>query len=288
MTSTSGPADSRTAVAPVPKDASTVVLLRDGTDGLEVFLLRRVKEMAFAGGMTVFPGGGVDASDIDTEIGWAGPDASWWAERFATDERTAKALVCAAVRETFEECGVLLAGPTADSVVSDTARYTHERTRLEARELSFTDFLAREGLVLRSDLLRPWANWITPVGEKRRYDTRFFVAAAPDGQDADGATSEAEAVRWLGPQDALAQWRGGDTVLLPPTWAQLVSLTGYARVADVLAAEPEIPVILPVLENDPGTGVRVRFPDQQDYYAAGAHPWSPRLEDGGTAPASAQ
>jgi 8-oxo-dGTP pyrophosphatase MutT (NUDIX family) len=263
-----------------PKDASTVILIRDAAadaaaPGIEVFLLRRVKGMAFAGGMTVFPGGGVDPSDAEAEVEWAGPPVEWWAERFSTDAARAKALVCAAVRETFEECGVLLAGPSADTVVADTSRYARSRTQLETRELSFSDFLRRENLVLRADLLRPWANWITPVGEGRRYDTRFFVAASPHGQIADGATSEAEDVQWQSPAAALAHWQGGGSILLPPTWSQLTALSAYGSVAEVLAAEPEIPVILPTLITDEEQ-LRVEFPGQDGYYEAGPHPWASR------------
>ncbi|MBV6755686.1 NUDIX hydrolase [Rhodococcus opacus] len=263
-----------------PKDASTVILIRDtaagaAASGIEVFLLRRVKGMAFAGGMTVFPGGGVDPSDAEAEVDWAGPSVDWWAGRFSTDAARAKALVCAAVRETFEECGVLLAGPSADTVVADTSRYAQARTQLEKRELSFSDFLKRENLVLRADLLRPWANWITPVGEGRRYDTRFFVAAAPQGQIADGATSEAEEVQWQSPAAALAHWQGGGSILLPPTWSQLTALSAFGSVADVLAAEPEIPVILPTLITGEEQ-LRVEFPGQDGYYEAGPHPWASR------------
>ncbi|ANS27442.1 hypothetical protein R1CP_13680 [Rhodococcus opacus] len=263
-----------------PKDASTVILIRDAAadvaaSGIEVFLLRRVKGMAFAGGMTVFPGGGVDPSDAEAEVDWAGPSVDWWAGRFSTDAARAKALVCAAVRETFEECGVLLAGPSADTVVADTSRYAQSRTQLEKRELSFSDFLKRENLVLRADLLRPWANWITPVGEGRRYDTRFFVAAAPHGQIADGATSEAEEVQWQSPAAALAHWQGGGSILLPPTWSQLTGLSAFGSVAEVLAAEPEIPVILPTLITDEEQ-LRVEFPGQDGYYEAGPHPWASR------------
>ncbi len=186
------------AVPPEPKDASTVILVRDAESGIEIFLLQRVQgDGVCRGGMTVFPGGGVDKSDATAEVEWAGPSVEWWAERFSTDVARAKALVLAAVRETFEECGVLLAGPpTADTVVADTAGYAQDRVALEKHELSFSDFLKKENLVLRTDLLRPWANWITPVGETRRYDTRFFVAASPTGQIADGVTSEAAEVRW--------------------------------------------------------------------------------------------
>jgi 8-oxo-dGTP pyrophosphatase MutT (NUDIX family) len=257
------------------KDASTVILLRDGASGPEVFLLRRVVSMEFAGGMTVFPGGGVDPQDASADVAWAGPPISWWAERFGVDEARAKALVCAAVRETFEECGVLLAGPTADTVVADTSGYAQARKQLESRELSFSEFIANEGLVLRADLLRPWANWITPVGESRRYDTRFFVAAAPEGQTADGETSEAASVAWQTPEEALTDWRAGKTILLPPTWTQLTSLAQFDSVAEVLAAEPQIPVILPTLYQEDGQ-LRVRFPGQDPYYEAVIHPWSKR------------
>ncbi|TSE00992.1 NUDIX hydrolase [Skermania sp. ID1734] len=260
---------------PTPKDAATVILLRDAAAGIEVFLLRRVGAMAFAGGMTVFPGGGVDPSDADTSIGWAGPPVSWWADRFGVDEPRAKALVCAAVRETFEECGVLLAGPSPDTVVADTSGYRSARELLEKRELSFADFLAAEKLVLRADLLRPWANWITPVGEPRRYDTRFFVAVVPAGQRADGQTPEAAAVAWATPQAAIDEWRAGRSILLPPTWTQLNTLAQYADTDAVLAADPRIEPIEPTLHTVDGQ-LTVTFPGQDGYYAEGPHPWSSR------------
>ncbi|MCA1007581.1 NUDIX domain-containing protein [Rhodococcus hoagii] len=260
------------ATAPEPKDASTVMLVRDGDDGVEVFLLRRVAGMAFAGGMTVFPGGGVDPSDGTADVRWAGPALSWWAERFGVDEARAKALVCAAVRETFEECGVLLAGPTEDTVVADTAGYAEARRQLESRELSFADFLARENLVLRTDLLRPWANWITPIQEGRRYDTRFFVAVLPEGQNADGETSEAAAVAWRTPAAAVDDWRERRSVLLPPTWRQLATLGEFDGVDAILAAEQQISPVLPELSFVDGNP-RVSFPGDEGYYDTGALPW---------------
>lgn len=263
-----------TEATPV-RDASTVILVRDAAVGVEVFLLERVGGMAFAGGMTVFPGGGVDISDAHSGLAWAGPDAAWWAEKFGVDERKAAALVCAAARETFEECGILLAGPTADTVVSDTSGFAEDRGRLERREQTFGEFLTRNGLVLRTDLLRPWSNWITPVGEKRRYDTRFFVAVQPEGQDADGATSEAASVGWRSLASALDEWRSGKTILLPPTWSQLSGLTTFQTVADVLASNPEISPIQPDLYHVDGE-LRVDFPDQEAYYAGSAHPWTRR------------
>jgi len=134
-----------------PKDSATTMLVRDrASGGIEVFLLRRVAGMAFAGGMTAFPGGGVDRRDADATIAWHGPAPDWWAQRFSVSASLARALVCAAVRETFEESGVLLAGPDADSVVSDTRPYAAARQALVDREVSLAGFLAGAGLVLRA------------------------------------------------------------------------------------------------------------------------------------------
>lgn len=251
---------------PEPRDASTVMLLRDGDAGPEVFLVRRVSSMAFAGGMTVFPGGGVDASDSDPRLAWAGPDAAWWSERLSVPEDRARRLVCAAARETFEECGVLLAGDAPGETVADTSRFPGARTALEEHEYGFAQFLTRSGLTFDTDLLRPWSHWITPVGEKRRYDTRFFVAALPHGQEADGRTSEAAEALWSTPRAELEHWRAGKSMLLPPTWAQLDTLSRFDTVADVMAAEPAIAPIQPELVRDGGSW-RIEF-DGGDRYLA--------------------
>lgn len=246
----------RSEGAPVtPKDAATVILLRDGAQGLEVFLQRRVAGMAFAGGMTVFPGGGVDSRDADASIGWSGPLPGRWANWFGCPEPLARALVCAAVRETFEESGVLLAG-AAGGALADTAPYEHDRAALVAREQSLAGFLAANSLTLRADLLRPWADWITPEQEPRRYDTRFFVAALPAGQRADGATTEAERSGWQRPADALADAEAGQSRLMPPTWVTLTEIAEYPRVADVLAARRQVSPVEPTLIRE-GDSIRV-------------------------------
>ncbi|GAB3482756.1 NUDIX domain-containing protein [Amycolatopsis cihanbeyliensis] len=244
------------AVTPaVPKDAATVILLRDTPDGVEVFLQRRVAGMAFAGGMTVFPGGGVDERDADASVRWAGPPPARWAQWFGCAEPMARALVCAAVRETFEESGVLLAGSPTE-VVADTARYARARAALVSRELSLATFLAETGFTLRADLLRPWANWVTPASEARRYDTRFFVAALPAGQRADGATTEAESSGWWRPADALTDARAGRSALMPPTWITLSELGEFDATDAVLAAPRSIEKIIPNLVRE-GDKVRV-------------------------------
>ncbi|QDQ97766.1 NUDIX hydrolase [Tomitella fengzijianii] len=255
------------APVPEPKDASTVMLLRDGAEGIEVFLVRRVAGMAFAGGMTVFPGGGVDQSDSDAAPAWAGPDAQWWAGRLGVDEARARRLVCAAARETFEECGVLLAGERPGTAVVDTAPYAGARPELEGHRYGFAEFLTREGLTFDTELLRPWSHWITPIGEKRRYDTYFFVAALPDGQQADGQTSEAAEVLWSTPAAAIDHWRAGGSMLLPPTWSQLDTLAQFDSVAAVMAAEPEITTVQPDLVRT-DSGWRVDFDGGERYLEA--------------------
>jgi 8-oxo-dGTP pyrophosphatase MutT (NUDIX family) len=218
------------------RDASTVVLMRTGEGGPEVYLLRRHRGMEFAGGFCVFPGGGVDARDFDKEIGWAGPTADAWAELMGCTPEAARALVCAAVRETFEESGVLLAGPTVDSVVEDTTGddWEADRRALEARQLPFTDFLAQRGLVLRTDLLRFWGRWVTPVFEPKRYDTRFFVAELPAGQVTRDVSTESDAVVWMLAIDAVTAVEENSIAMLPPTYVTCMEVSQKPDAATVL------------------------------------------------------
>lgn len=240
-----------------PRNAATVVLLRRGHEGPEVYLLRRQTSMAFAGGMCVFPGGGVDPRDFDRLIAWAGPDPQQWAARLGTDEATARALVCAAVRETFEESGVLLAGDSADTVVADTTGegWETDRAALEARELAFTEFLDRRGLVLRTDLLGVWAAWLTPVFEPRRYRTWFFVADLPEGQRTRDVSTESDQVTWLPAIRAVRDVEEEVMLMLPPTYLTCLDVAQYADPAGVLEAahERSVEMFMPEVEqNDDG------------------------------------
>jgi 8-oxo-dGTP pyrophosphatase MutT (NUDIX family) len=237
-----------------PRPASTVILLRDTAAGPEVYLLRRQRTMAFAAGMTVFPGGRVDPADVSIADSWSGPSPSFFADRLGCPDDTAAAYVAAAVRETFEESGVLLAGPSTESVVADTSGddWEADRVALEAGELHFADFLHRRGLVLRADLLGAWAHWITPEFEPRRYDTRFFVAALPAGQVTRDVTSESDQTAWMRPADAVAAVEAGELMMLPPTYLCCRELTAYDDVPAILAAaaDREIRQILPTLRLD--------------------------------------
>ncbi|MFI1488680.1 NUDIX hydrolase [Streptomyces sp. NPDC020747] len=223
-----------------PRRAATVMLLKDTESTPVVHMLRRRASMAFAGGAYAYPGGGVDPRDDDRQIRWAGPTRAWWASRLGVDETAAQAIVCAAVRETYEEAGVLLAGPTADTVVGDTTgeEWEADRAALVDRDFSFAEFLERRGLVLRSDLLGAWTRWITPEFEPRRYDTWFFVAALPEGQRTRNVSTEADRTVWIRPADATVGYDKGDLMMMPPTIATLRQLGAYATAAEALAAAP--------------------------------------------------
>ena len=253
----------------VPRDAATVILLRPGPcgpggpDGVEAFLLVRTAILDFAPGACVFPGGSVDGRDGDPEVGWAGPAPAAFGDLLDVPPERARALVCAAIRETFEESGVLLAGPSAGDLVRDSAELTRDRHALLAGSVTFSEVLHRHQLVLRADLLTPWARWITPEASPRRFDTWFFAAAVPPGQtpavpsreeqaqtDREGP-GESESGTWLRPGAALAAARVGEITLLPPTAITLGELAGFPDVASIVGRRRPIAPRLPkvVFEN---------------------------------------
>ncbi len=248
------------------RDAATVMLLRPGDDGLEVYMLRRKSSMAFAPGAFVFPGGSVDPRDADEGVGWAGPAAAEWGRIFDAPAELARALVCAAVRETFEESGVLLAGPSAAAVVADTRGddWEADRHALLDRSLSLAGLLRRRRLVLRADLLRPWSRWITPIVEERRFDARFFAAALPPGQRTRDVGGEAAQVAWIRPADAIAAGRRKEIVLWLPTVATLGELAECASVAAALAAPRQVTPLLPEVTMRSGAAW-IKVPGKQEY-----------------------
>ncbi|MEV4491507.1 NUDIX hydrolase [Micromonospora coxensis] len=236
-------------VPAVPRVAATVLLLRPAGPDFEVYLIRRVAAMTF-GGMYAFPGGGVDRSDSQAHLDWAGPEPAGWGDRLGIAPDAAQAVVCAAAREVFEEAGVLLAGPDATTVVGDVSGDDWEAARqdLEARRTGFADLLAGRRLTLRSDLLLPWSRWITPEFEPRRFDTYFFVALLPEGQRTRDVSGEADHTLWVRPADALARAEAGELTMLPPTLVTLAQvaaagdLTGVARASTTRdAATPITP-----------------------------------------------
>ena len=212
----------------VIKPAATVMLLRESDEqGVEVFMMRRTTKAAFAGGMYVFPGGAVDAEDSSYEI--------------------------AAIRECFEEAGVLLARTsTGETVRFDDPvaheRFTTYRHAVHAGERSMTSVLTAENLVAQSDELLWVAHWVTPFGEVRRFDTRFFVVAMPDDQTPLHDDKETVGSLWVTPSDALHRARAGELLMLPPTVANLEFLAAQPSVDAIMAAAGTIgvpPKLLP-------------------------------------------
>ncbi len=256
----------------IPRDAATVILLRQAASGVEAFLLRRTAELEFAPGACVFPGGSVDARDADEDIGWAGPEPAAFGGLLDVPPDRARALVCAAIRETFEESGVLLAGPSNSPahLVSDSAALARDRHALLTGSTSLGEVLRRRGLVLRADLLTPWARWITPEPSPRRFDTWFFAAALPPGQTPTAAPEghadpgESESGTWLGPAAALEAAQAGQITLLPPTAVTLGELARHHDVAGILARRKVITPRLPRVIIEDGRGRLVMPPTGEE------------------------
>jgi 8-oxo-dGTP pyrophosphatase MutT (NUDIX family) len=234
------------------------MLLRDGVDGLEVFMVVRHDALAFAAGALVFPGGSVDATDhaLVASLGEAGTDAAR----------------VAAVRETFEECGILLARPRdADTLVGATALErlgVNWRRRIASGQTTLEQMLHAEGLVLAIDQLVHFAHWITPEAQAKRFDTHFFLAASPEGQL--GAHDGEESVQslWINPTRAVAAAECGHYKLVFATQLNLLKLARYATVEAALTAARAITVVtvLPVQEDATTAGTRhMRIPRAADY-----------------------
>lgn len=226
-------------------DAATVIVVRDGDDGLEVLVQERHVETDFVGGALVFPGGRVEDADRDLDPALVvGGDPAGIGECFGTDERGGLGLLVAAARESFEEAGVLFAvdadGDPVDGDLLDEPDVADARAALAARDDrgDLAALLRARGLRLTLDAYHPFAWWVTPDGMHRRYDTRFFVAAVPPGQE-DTATSdqvETTSARWLSPRTCLDGHESGRFTVIFPTRRVLAELATHDDVAGLLAA----------------------------------------------------
>ncbi|GAB3470538.1 NUDIX hydrolase [Polaromonas eurypsychrophila] len=237
-----------------PRPAATVVLLRDAPAGLEVFLMKRHGLSDVLGGAYVFPGGKVDAADADLDMAAHGDqplDALHGGLGEADiSETTAGALYVAALREAFEECGVLFAQ-------SGSAQPATQAAALLRGGLGFNALLAQMALRLQTRSVLPWSRWITPARPSvmnKRFDTRFFVAAVPDGQVARHDDFETTESTWLSPRQALQQYWTGQIELAPPQIMSLAHLARHSTVDSVLAAARarRPPVIQPESFDDNG------------------------------------
>ena len=240
------------AAVATPRHAATVVLLRDGTGRPEVYLLRRAGTMAFAAGMHVFPGGSVDPRDGEHSTAWTGPPPAQWAGWLGCDEPLARALVCAAVRETFEESGVLLAGPDAGSVVADTTGEDFERDRLALLDRTPVDGRAARppcpGAAQRPAAgLGALDHPRVRAQEVRHQVLRRSRTHRPAARDVSG---EADDTVWLPIREAVARHEAGDLAMLPPTIESLRDLVAFGAVADALVAPRQVRRVLPRLVQD--------------------------------------
>ncbi|HUS60842.1 MAG TPA: hypothetical protein VMY34_01515 [Acidimicrobiales bacterium] len=250
------------------RDAATVMLVRDVADGMEVFMLRRNLNSDFIGGADVFPGGAVDEADRHADLGRVCEGR--------TDYQASDALGVisgglaywvAAVRECFEEAGVLLAYAADGRVVSladppTAARFAGHRAAVYAGERRLVEVCEEEGLRLAVDQMHYFSHWITPEGPPRRYDTRFFVAAAPPEQEPLHDDRETIATLWVRPADALDRHRRGELDLIFPTIKNLEAIGRFDRSQDLLdhaAAVQHIPAIQPRIVMD-ATGMRILLP----------------------------
>jgi len=241
------------ASAAMPRLAATVVLFREAEAALEVLLVRRHSGMAFMGGVWVFPGGGQDPADLSHPATAAVPEdirsscaARWTSPPSSITSAESLAMWFTAVRETFEESGILLCRSGGDPIPPDRAKRLAERRPIAGDPpMTFAGLLARDGLSIDVPSLVPWLRWITPSVFPTRFDTCFFVAPLPDGQDC-ALNGEATEYRWIAPLAAVKAWERGELALVTPTVLTLCdlaySLERHATIRRMLQHEADRPL----------------------------------------------
>ncbi|QXC60074.1 NUDIX hydrolase [Aquihabitans sp. G128] len=255
------------------RDAATVLILRDGAEGLEVFMLKRNLNSDFVGGAYVFPGGAVDPEDREADLeaiceGRTDADAS---ARIGVPSG-GLAFWVAAIRESFEEAGVLLAQDRSGAIVDlDAAagleRWAEHRAAVDGGTRRLIEVAEAEDLRLAVGGMHHFAHWITPEGAPRRYDTHFFVTAAPADQTPLHDDHEVIANEWVRPADGLARVEAGELTMMPPTIASLQAIERFATAAEALAAAEaitDVPAILPRIVAVDGH-VRIVLPGEPGY-----------------------
>jgi 8-oxo-dGTP pyrophosphatase MutT (NUDIX family) len=254
-----------------PLDSATVILARESTQGqFKVFLMRRHRGQDFMGGAFVFPGGRLDEADCDPDLvshtrGFTGAEARRRLQAPDLPEEKALGLFFAALRETFEESGILLAYDASGQIIDlaegeKAGRYAGYRLQIYEHTLSLRELAEQEGLAFAPDLLMPYSHWITPEIESKRFSTRFFLARQPPEQIPFHDTIEMTKSQWLAPSTALEQQKDGRILLMPPTLKTLEELNEFDSLEDLFLAarSREIRTILPeAFTTDDGFGVRL-------------------------------
>lgn len=255
------------------RDAATVMLLRDGDDGIEVCLMQRNLNSDFVGGAYLFPGGAVDPGDGDpatAQVCHGRDDAS--ASRLLDLPTGGLAFWVAVIREAFEEAGILFArtedGEPLSFVDPDVAtRFDRHRADVDQGRVRIADVARDERLLLDLGALHYFSRWITPLGSHRRYDARFFVAGVPEDQVAAHDDRELIGTHWLTPSEAIRRHDAGDLVMIFPTIRSLVALQRFDHTADVLthaAALSRIPAVLPTV-SESADGTRIVLPGDPEH-----------------------
>ena len=261
---------------PIPKKAATVILLRENQAGrFEVFLLKRHEKSSFMGGNYVYPGGRVDREDGSLETcslcGGVTPEQAYRMLDAVLSPEESIAHWVAGIRELYEEAGVLFAYDQAGHVLNlgasaDSERLFRYRQSLQRGEMTICRVAQEEKILFALDQLHYYAHWITPEAQPQRFDTRFFLARHPSGQEASYDQKETTAGAWLFPQQALEKNSEGEVALSPPTLKTLEDLSRFQKIDDVFDAlrQSEIRPILPVLTKVSGIPVIV-FPWDPEY-----------------------
>jgi 8-oxo-dGTP pyrophosphatase MutT (NUDIX family) len=266
--------------------AATVLLLRESGDGLQVLLTRRAAGLSFMGGLWVFPGGRMEASDLAPELAARADQAAIAdtgsrmlgirADQDTIDVATARGLLLAACRETFEESGVLLARPRGGGHWGSErhSRVTARRVAASADATEFARMLVDEDLVLDVERLVYWSHWITPSYETRRFDTRFFALTVPPDQEASVDLGELTHHAWLTEAGVRAHLASGEMKMAPPTRATLEDLWSSNRLHGGLAAMLEaertriVPPILPKMVEVGTDELEIVLPWDEHYQQA--------------------
>lgn len=266
------------------RDAATVMLLRDGSDGPEVCLMQRNLNSDFVGGAYVFPGGAVDPADADADVADRCPDLDdAEASRRLGLAVGGLAFWVAAIRESFEEAGVLLArhadGRRLDlSDPGAAERFAGHRDDVDNERRTIAEIAVQEDLHLDVGQLHYFSRWITPLGAHRRYDTRFFVCAAPEGQEVVEDSRELIGTQWLTPAEALRRHDAGDITMIFPTVRTLVALSRFDRadaVLDHARAQSRVEGILPTI-SDGDDGMRIVLPGDPEHVGGVYDAWTAR------------
>jgi 8-oxo-dGTP pyrophosphatase MutT (NUDIX family) len=260
-------ADTRARTPATPSPAATVMLLRDGADGIQVLMVERSVKSEFLPDLYVFPGGRVDPEDHELADRVGGLERQAAADQApGVDAGLAMGFFVAAIRETYEETGILLARRRGQKQLADpelAARLAPRRLAVQDHSVPFREIVESEDLELAADLLAAHGHWITPEPVPRRFDTLFFAALTPPGQEASHDGIESTDHVWIRPEDAVAQAKRGERRIIFPTRCNLESLCGFETAEAALQASLARPVV-PVLPKVVG-GKRVEIRGDAGY-----------------------